>query len=203
MSTAFVPSILDDFQNRNFNTAHGLIQVPAWRVIRDRGLAILTGTALLSVLAQISIPLGFTPVPITGQTFGVAMIAMLWGRKLGFASVAAYLALGASGLPVFAHGSSGLTVGPTLGYLIGMAMASIAMGTFADRGWTRTFKGAWVTSVVGSVVTFSFGLVVLSFFVPREALLISGLLPFLPGDAIKTVLAAAIASSVSKRGSHV
>lgn len=156
-------------------------------------IAVLFGIALLSLLAQVSIPLPFTPVPITGQTFGVALTALLWGRKRAVACVVGYLGLGAAGVPVFAAGSFGLAWGPTLGYLIGMLIASFAMGTLADRGWTKTFFRSWLAAFSGSLITFACGLLVLSFFVPREALLMAGLLPFIPGDIVKTLLASGLA----------
>jgi biotin transport system substrate-specific component len=102
-------------------------------------LSIGFGVALISVLAQASITLPFTPVPITGQTFGVALIALLWGSKRAFITTVSYLLLGAAGLPIFAMGKAGLAFGPTLGYLIGMMFASAWMGFLADRGWTKSF----------------------------------------------------------------
>lgn len=162
-------------------------------------LVIVGGVVALSLLAQIALPLGFTPVPLTGQTFGVYLIALLCGRKLGGAIVASYLAVGFVGLPVFAGAASGLSFGPTLGYLVGMLVASQAVGYLADRGWTKSFGRAWLAAVAGSVCVFTMGLAVLSAFVPADALLISGFLPFLPGDLIKTTLAASIATTIARR----
>lgn len=152
-------------------------------------LSVMMGVALISLLAQVSIPLPFSPVPITGQTFGVALTALLWGRKRGFATLFCYLTIGALGFPVFAFGKSGFIIGPTLGYLVGMFLASYLMGTLADYGWTRTYAKTWFAAFLGSAVTFSFGLFVLSYFVPREQLFVAGLLPFIPGDLIKTAAA--------------
>ncbi len=188
MSMAVVPSILAGSQN-----------LETGKKIRDNALAIFAGVILLALTAQISIPLSFTPVPITGQTFGVALIALLWGRTRGVAAVATYLALGAFGVPLFALGKTGLALGPTTGYLVGMLLASIVMGTFADRGWTKTFARTWLAAFIGSVITFTCGVVVLSMFLPREALLMAGVLPFIPGDIIKTLLATTIVSQTSKR----
>ncbi len=97
-----------------------------------------------------------------------------------------------AGLPVFALGKSGLSVGPTTGYLIGMVIASYVMGTIVDRGWAKNFFKIWVTAFVGSMMTFTFGLGVLSFFVNKQQLFTLGLLPFLPGDFLKTQLASII-----------
>jgi biotin transport system substrate-specific component len=158
--------------------------------VLDNTLSIVVGVVMMSLLAQIAIPLPWTPVPITGQTFGVAFTALLWGRNRALASVLAYLSIGALGAPVFALGKSGLMMGPTMGYLVGMVFASYWMGLLSDLGWTRTFGRTWVAAISGSVITFAFGLLVLSAFIPAKALFVSGLLPFLPGDAIKCLLAA-------------
>lgn len=115
--------------------------------------AVTSAVVVLSLLAQVSIPLPWTPVPITGQTFGVALISLMWGFKRGFTSVLAYLFLGACGLPIFAAAKSGIG-GPTTGYLFGMLAGSLVMGVLTDRGWTKTFKKALLTSYLGSVCVF-------------------------------------------------
>ena len=191
MSMAVVPSILAGSENLDLG-----------KKVRDNALAVFAGVFLLALTAQISIPLSFTPVPVTGQTFGVALIALLWGRARGVAAVATYLTLGAFGVPLFALGKTGLSFGPTTGYLVGMFIASIAMGTLADFGWTKTFARTWISAFIGSVITFTCGVIVLSLFVPREALLMAGVLPFIPGDIIKTLLATTIVSQTSKKFSR-
>ncbi len=159
----------------------------------------LLATLLISLLAQISIPLAHTPVPITGQTFGVALVSLLWGSRRAVSAVALYLSLGYLGWPLFAFSQSGLILGPTSGYLLGMLIASFVMGTFADRGWTESFWKTWVAAVLGSGITFCCGLIVLSLFVPASAVLIAGVFPFLPGDIIKTILVCFIVRSVKGR----
>src|SRR5688572_9525052 len=87
---------------------------------------IISGIAFISILARISIPLPFSPVPLTGQTFGVFLISLTFGRKMGALTVLSYLGLGFAGLPIFSAGTSGLTgglLGPTSGYLMGMLFA--------------------------------------------------------------------------------
>lgn len=159
---------------------------------------VLFGLALLTILSQISVPLGFTPVPITGQTLGVALCALLFGRARGVTAVASYLVLGFAGVPLFALGKSGLVLGPTAGYLVGMMIAAIVMGTLSDRGWTKTFARTWAAAFIGSAITFTCGVLVLSFFLPRESLFAAGVLPFLPGDFVKTLIAATIAHRWNK-----
>lgn len=152
----------------------------------------------MSLLAQISISLPWTPVPITGQTLGAALISLSWGRKRSTGIIFSYLALGASGLPVFAHGSSGFSFGPTSGYLFGMLIASFVVGTLADHGYTKTFGKSLFAAFAGSLCTFFFGLLVLSFFVPKDQLLLTGLFPFIPGDVIKNIIAASVSRTVRK-----
>jgi biotin transport system substrate-specific component len=155
-------------------------------------LTTVLGIGLLAGLARVTVYLPWTPVPITGQSLGVALVALSWGRQRAFAVLVGYLALGTLGLPVFAAGKSGLTVGPTVGYLVGMVVASVVVGTLADRGFTKSYLKTVLAAFAGSAIIFTFGLAGLSFFVPREALLGSGLLPFLPGDVIKNLIAATV-----------
>lgn len=157
---------------------------------------VLFGVVLMSLLAQISIPLPWTPVPISGQTFGVSLMALVYGRRLGVVAILGYLVLGMSGLPVL---STAGTLGPTLGYLLGMAFSAAVVGTLADRGYTRGFWTSFLACVLGSLCVFTLGLAVLSRFVPAGQLLWTGLLPFIPGDLIKSALASSIATSIRRR----
>lgn len=163
------------------------------------GLICLMGAALIAVLSQITIPLPFTPVPITGQTFGVTLLALLCGRKLGTGIVVTYLLAGAVGLPVFAGAQAGLVVGPTMGYLVGMLLAAVVMGSLSDRGWTKSFGKSIAAACMGSLLVFGCGLTVLAFFIPTNMLLMAGLVPFLPGLLIKDFSAAFIAYQTHKK----
>lgn len=160
-------------------------------------VSVVFGVVFLAALAQIAIPLPYTPVPITGQTFGVALMSLLWGRKWGFASVALYVCVGSLGLPVFAGGAAGLKVASS-GYLVGMCLSAFVIGTLSDMGFAKSFKKAFFACVLGSLCVFTCGLFVLSNFVPSEALFSAGLLPFIPGDIVKSTMAALIASRSSK-----
>ena len=187
------------------NTYASLELAPISQFIISRGnkakeniLAVAIGIVLLSLLAQVAIPLPWTPVPVTGQTFGVSLMALLWGRKRAFSVILGYLFLGGIGLPIFALGKSGLSFGPTIGYLIGMALAAVWMGTLSDRGWTKTWLRTYLVALSGSVIIFSCGVFCLSFFLPFKNLLITGVLPFLPGDLIKSLLASYIAFKSQK-----
>lgn len=181
-SLAFAPQIIERSENK----------------VLANIASVILGTLLLAVLAQIALPLPWTPVPITGQTLGVSLVSLLLGWKRGSASVALYLIVGSFGVPVFATAGSAFLLGPTFGYLVGMAAASVLMGQLADWGMSKKFGTALVSCYIGSLATFGFGIIGLSFFVSSDALLWSGVIPFLPGDFIKNVTAASIVSRLQK-----
>jgi biotin transport system substrate-specific component len=147
---------------------------------------------LLAALAQIEIPLPFTPVPITGQTFGVLLIGAALGSRRGAASILAYLAEGALGLPFFAGGAGGLSIltGATAGYLVGFVAAAYVVGRLAERGLERSFRTSLIPFLIGTAVIYAFGIAWLSTILGSltEAIRF-GLLPFLFGDAIKLIAA--------------
>lgn len=154
---------------------------------------IVAGALLVGLMAQISIPLPFTPVPITGQTFGVLLVGMTLGARRGLLAMLLYLAEGAVGLPVFAGGTAGVAkfVGPTAGYLAAYPFAAMLCGWLAERGWDRKPWTAAFGIFLGSLVVLTLGTLVLSFFVGGLApAFLKGFLPFLPGDVVKTTLAA-------------
>ncbi len=157
------------------------------------------GVLLISLLAQLAVPLPWTPVPLTGQTLGVTLVALSWGQKRALSVIVGYLLIGALGLPIFALGKSGLSVGPTLGYLIGMVLSSYLVGSLADKGFTNTFKKTLFAAFAGSAIVFTFGLIGLSFFVPKNLLLTAGLLPFIPGDIIKNTIASFISFKIKQK----
>ncbi|MGK5090036.1 biotin transporter BioY [Bdellovibrionota bacterium FG-2] len=185
-SQAFVPRLI-------------LLKPASAAMLLKEVLSILAGVLLISLLAQVALPLPFTPVPITGQTFGVSLVALLWGRRRGLGVMIGYLALGAAGMPVFAMGAASLAFGPTLGYLLGMWFSVQLVGYLADRGWPKTFRRAWAACFAGSLLVFGFGALVLSFFMPTSQVLVAGVLPFIPGDLIKTTLAASVAVFLNQR----
>ena len=114
---------------------------------------VLTGSALLAISAQFAVRLPLSPVPVTGQTLVVLMIGMAFGARLGAATVLAYLAEGAMGLPVFAEGKSGLIAfaGPTGGYLVGFVAAAFATGFLAERGMGRGAVSTVLAMIVGNI----------------------------------------------------
>lgn len=184
-SEALVPSLIRSRQSA---------QPVAWR----EGIALVAGVLLMSFLAQVAIPIPGTPVPVTGQTLGVALVGLSWGAQRGFAVMALYLLIGAVGFPVFADGRSGLVFGPTVGYLFGMVAAASVEGYLADRGWTRRFLGSLAACYLGSAIIFSCGLIGLSYFVPADRLLAAGFFPFLIGDTLKNLTAAGLRTAAGK-----
>lgn len=171
--------------------------VPGRGWARGVGLVVVF-SAVNALAAQVSMPLPFTPVPISGQTFAVLLTGMALGPRLGFAALVLYLGEGAAGLPVFAGGAAGPVVlaGPTGGYLLGFPLAAALVGWLAVRGWDRRPLATFAAMVAGNAVIYAVGLawlgVVLGLgggFPGAAGLLTMGMLPFLPGDAIKAALA--------------
>jgi biotin transport system substrate-specific component len=131
-------------------------------------------------------------VPITGQTLAVLLLGALLGIKRGSIAVVGYLGLGASGLPVFAGGASGVArlVGPTSGYLLGFVAAAVVVGWLSERGWDRHIGTTALAMVAGNLVIYLFGGAWLAQFVGWQRVLGLGVLPFLVGDVVKIGLAA-------------
>ncbi len=155
-------------------------------------MLVMGGSALVAGLAQVAIPLPFTPVPLTGQTFGVLLVGALLGGTRGGLAILVYLAEGAVGLPVFASGGAGLArlAGPTGGYLVGFLFAAFVVGFLAKRGWDRNVWRASLAMLVGNALIYAVGLPWLSLFVGAQKALLLGLCPFVVGDCVKLALAA-------------
>lgn len=162
-------------------------------VFRAVRLAVLViaGTALMAISAKIQVPMW--PVPMTMQTFAVLAIGMAYGWRLGGATLLAYLAEGAIGLPVFASGAGlAYMAGPTGGYLAGFAVAATLVGWLGDRGWDRNVALTLVAMTLGTAVIFGLGVGWLSTLIGFEKAVAAGLTPFLVGAAFKIALAAAV-----------
>jgi len=155
--------------------------------------------ALTAVGALITVPLPFSPVPVTLQTLFTCLAALLLGAKLGALSQLTYLLLGCAGLPVFAglRGGAGVLLGPTGGYLVGFVAGALLGGTLAERG--RPSLGLFLASALLTTATvYALGVAWLSVSTGlglREALLV-GVAPFLPGDALKALASAWVALRV-------
>lgn len=154
-------------------------------------MLVVLGSLLIAAMAQVRIALPFTPVPVTGQTFAVLLVAAALGSRLGPAAVAAYIAEGAMGLPVFAGGGAGAAwlAGPTGGYLAGFMAAAILVGWLAEKGLDRKLATAIAAFAAGTFVIYAAGALWLSIYVGFDKALATGVAPFIAGDVIKAVLA--------------
>lgn len=154
-------------------------------------ICIVGGALFVALAAQVAIPLPFSPVPITGQTLAVLLTGVLLGSRRAGLSMLTYLVEGGVGLPVFAGGKAGVfhLLGPTGGYLVGFVVAASLVGWLAERGWDRRFISAFAAMLLGNVVIYAVGLPWLAYFVGIEKVLLAGLLPFIPGDLVKLLLA--------------
>jgi biotin transport system substrate-specific component len=183
-STALVPSLV-----RPSNRVASLVA--------DVALVAL-GVALIGLSAQVSIPLPNTPVPLTGQTFAVLLVGGAYGATRGFATMAAYLVIGGLGYGVFADQTSGWDMlrfsSATGGYLVGMLIAATVVGWLADRGWDRKASRSVPAMVLGNVIIYAVGATWLAHALDLTAAQAwnAGVKDFLPGDAIKILLAAGL-----------
>lgn len=165
--------------------------------VRVRHIALIVAGAMLIYLsALVVIPLAFTPVPITGQTFGVLLVGGALGFRRGLASVALYVLVGLVGVPFFAENKGGVEVilGGTGGYLVGFIVAGAIVGRLAELGWDRTIVGSIAAMAIGSLVIYAVGvpwLAVVAGFGPLEAIE-KGLTPFLLTDTIKLLAVAGL-----------
>ncbi len=164
-------------------------------------LLIGTGSFLVAALAQVRVPLPFTPVPLTGQTFAVLLVGAALGSRRGAASLALYLSAGLLGLPVFTGLGSGLAhfAGPTGGYLLGFIVAAYVVGWLCERPMPftanrldRRWRTALFPFLVGEILIYLCGLPWLASFIGSDQALAAGLFPFIPGDIVKLLLAALV-----------
>jgi biotin transport system substrate-specific component len=159
-------------------------------------LIVIAGSALIALWAHVALPLPWTPVPLTLQTFAVLLLGLVLGPGPAAAAAALYLLEGAVGLPVFAPtGPLGFAhlIGPTGGYLVAYPFAAWLTGRLGAR---RAFPRAFGAALLGSLVILLAGGVWLMAMThaPLSVTLTSAVLPFLPGDALKCVAAAGAAA---------
>ena len=162
---------------------------------------IILGSFLIAVLAQISIPLPFTPIPITGQTIGVVLVGGLLGARRGAMAVLAYLMEGAVGLPVFAQMKAGahVLVGPTAGYLWGFVFAAFLIGYLAEKRWTVKPTSSFFSCFAATTLILVLGTLYLAAFsVGFNEALIMGFYPFLVGDVVKSAICAGLITEIRK-----
>ena len=176
-------------------TARTSVALPQSRpnLLARRAAAVLLGSLLVAVCAHVSIPLWFTPVPLTLQTFAVLLVGAALGTVRGVLSMALYLVAGVLGAPIFSNHSSGWG-GASFGYVVGFVVAAGVVGYLAERGATRGIARTAGVMVIGNLVIYAFGVPWLMAFahVSFTQALALGVVPFLIGDAIKVAVAAGL-----------
>lgn len=159
-----------------------------------RDVALVVGAAgFVGLLAQASIHLSFTPVPITGQTLGVLLAGAALGWRRGAAAMALYAIAGVAGVPWFADHSSGY-VSASFGYILGFFLAATLCGYLAERGADRSILKSVPAMIAAEVVIYAVGLtwLALDLHLGAADTIKDGLTPFLAGDAIKAAIAAGL-----------
>lgn len=161
-------------------------------LVRDT-LLVVGAAGLIGLLAQISIHLSFTPVPITGQTLGVLLAGTALGWRRAGAALLLYAVAGVAGVPWFADHSSGYA-SASFGYIIGFFAAAVLCGYLAERGADRSVLRSVPAMLAAEVVIYAFGLtwLAIDLHLGASATIADGLTPFLAGDAIKAALAAGL-----------
>ena len=170
-------------------------------------IGVLSFMALTVAGAYIRIPLPFTPVPITLQTFFVLLAGAFLGKKLGSLSQLGYVGVGIFGMPVFTGGLFGIArlMGPTGGYLAGFVVASFVIGAFLGKDNHAPFIKIVAAMVVGLAIIFTLGAIQLSVVMglSLQKAVALGVLPFIIGDAIKLLAAAAIYQRLQKEARQI
>jgi len=171
-------------------------QVRSMRIARE--ITLITGFALFTAaLAQVRIPLGFTPVPVTGQTLAVLLAGASLGAWRGAGSQMLYWLLGMVGLPFYSNGTGGWSVatGPTMGYLVGFIVAAAVVGRLAEYRHDRRVLTSIAAMTMGSMIIYAFGAawLAINLGIPlatgEQNAIALGVTPFLVGDVIKMCLA--------------
>jgi len=159
-----------------------------------QALFIIGGVGFIAALAQISIPIPGSPVPVTGQTLAALLIGTTYGARLGFITFSTYLLAGIAGAPIFAGSTHGIerVTGATGGYLVGMLLASFELGYLADRKADQSFKTTFPALILGDLIIFTFGLLWLraSLDLSWSATIAAGLTPFILGELLKIAITA-------------
>lgn len=185
--------------------AHSSSHVLADRLQAGRSLVgntvlVLGGAVLVGLLAQVSIPMW--PVPITGQTLGVMLVGATLGSRRGAASLASYAALGVAGIPWFAQAQGGpqTLLSPTFGFILGFIAAAWVAGRLAEQQWDRRTWTSLGAFGIATIIPFLTGVpwmwAVLHFVAGKSLSLVEtlwvGVIPFIPGGAIKALIASCL-----------
>ncbi len=171
-----------------------------WSGLVRNAVLVVLGTASLTLSAKVNLPLPY--VPMTLQTLVVLMIGAAYGWRLGSATVLAYLAEGAVGIPVFAGPVGGIAplVGPTAGYLYGFVAAAFVTGWLAERGWDRSVPWLFAAMAFGHMLILAAGFGWLAFGMKLgvEKAWMVGLAPFVAASLIKNALGATLVPAIRR-----
>ena len=164
------------------------LQAASWV---KQALTVLGASVLISLCAHISLPLPFTPVPLTAQCHMILLLAAILGSKRGALAVVAFLVQGTMGLPVFAGGKGGLLclAGPTGGYLLGYVAAAYLTGYLVENMKQKSAIKAFFAMTAGNALIYFFGVAGLSTFIGWTPAFMLGVLPFIIGDFVKLLIA--------------
>lgn len=164
-------------------------------------LLVAVGTALLTLSAKVNVPLPY--VPMTLQSLVVLLIGAVYGWRLGVATILAYLAEGAVGLPVFAGPLAGMVymAGPTAGYLAGFVPAAFVAGWLGERGWDRSIGRLATVMAIGHMVMLAagFGWLAVGMKLGADKAWLVGVVPFIAGSVVKSALGAVLLPLVRRR----
>ena len=184
MATAYSPTLSSALLRRYQIQSKPLVQAAL----------VLTSSWIIALSAQVELRIPFSLVPITLQTLTVLIIGASLGSRRGAAAVVAYLVQGSAGLPFFAGGAAGMIhlFGPTGGYLLGFVVCAYFAGKMAEQNWDRSVWKSFIGFFITQSAIFILGALWLSKFVGLQQALVTGVLPFIPGEIIKTALAAGL-----------
>ncbi len=165
------------------------------RTVFQEMAIVIVSSCLIALLGQFNIPLPFTPVPITFRLQTIFFLAALLGSRTAVLATALFLVQGMMGLPVFS-GASAL-MGPLAGYYIGYLIAAFTVGSLIENGSFSVRRSAFAF-LCGTLLVYICGSLYLSFFIGLQKAILLGVLPFLVGDALKTILAIKLLARCNK-----
>ncbi|MGL4392264.1 MAG: biotin transporter BioY [Fusobacteriaceae bacterium] len=170
----------------------------AKKKIVEKILLVTLGVLFYAVVGRMQIPLPFTPVPISGGTLAVFLVAGILGSRLSTLASGAYLVAGVLGAPIFAGGASGYNAA-SFGYIIGYVAASYVMGIFASKGYSKNLAGLLLGLFLANVVLYAVGISWMGMVVGFDKPLLAwGLYPFIVGDIVKMAVAFSLIAPIKK-----
>jgi biotin transport system substrate-specific component len=159
-------------------------------------------SSLIIILSFLKIPLPFSPIPLTGQTFAIMLTGLVLSPIQAFIAVGVYILLGLVGIPVFSGGTSGIGVlaGPTGGYLIGFLIGAVVISIIRNNK-DNILRMAIAGAAGGIVVVYLTGVFWLSQVKGLDIIkaFSLGAVPFIPGDIFKLIVAVIVAQRVNAR----